>query len=263
MWMTDIDRARGEAEAAALGERARFFEHDVRSEARWAEAVAAAVGAFGRLDGLVNNAGVGVQKSVEDTTLDEWRFVQSVNVEGVFLGCKHAIPAMRKGGGGSIVNVSSVAGLVGAADLPAYCASKGAVRLLSKSVALHCAQRGDNIRCNSVHPSFLETAMVQKMIDGASDPARARVALSKASALGRLGEADDAAWMIVYLISDESRFVTGSEMVVDGGTTARLAPGAAPRARACGEGQRCPPLERYIFVGDLVSGGLVQPRTTP
>lgn len=219
--LTDRNQQGGEQAAAALGERARFFHHDVTSEARWVEVIAGTLEAFGRLDGLVNNAGIGVQKSIEETTLEEWRLVQAVNVEGVFLGCKHGIPALRRGGGGSIVNVSSVAGMVGAADLPAYCASKGAVRLLSKSVALHCAQRGDNIRCNSIHPSFLETALVQRMIDGSPDPKLARQALSRASPLGRMGQPEDAAFMILYLVSDESRFVTGSELLVDGGTTAR------------------------------------------
>lgn len=219
--LTDRNREGGEQAAAALGERALFLHQDVTSEARWIEVVDATLAAFGRLDGLVNNAGVGVQKSVEDTTLEEWRFVQAVNVEGVFLGCKHAIGAMRKSGGGSIVNVSSVAGMVGAADLAAYCASKGAVRLLTKSVALHCAQRGDAIRCNSIHPSFLETAMVQRMIDGAQDAERARQMLARASPLGHMGKPEDAGWMILYLLSDESRFVTGAELLVDGGTTAR------------------------------------------
>ena len=220
---TDRDVALGEETARAAG--ATFRPLDVRDEAQWIATVDAVVAEFGKLDVLVNNAGVGVQKDIESTTLAVWRFVQSVNTEGVFLGCREAIRAMKMktGAGGSIVNVSSIAGIVGDGTLAAYCSSKGAVRLLSKSVALHCAQQGYGIRCNSVHPSFIATPMVQSMIDIApeADRARARARLEKAAPLGHLGEPDDVAAMILYLASDESKFVTGAEMVVDGGTTAR------------------------------------------
>ena len=218
---TDRDAALGEETARDAG--ATFRPLDVRDEAQWIATVDAVVAEFGKLDVLVNNAGVGVQKDIESTTLAEWRFVHSVNTEGVFLGCREAIRAMKKGAGGSIVNVSSIAGIVGDGTLAAYCSSKGAVRLLSKSVALHCAQQGYGIRCNSVHPSFIATPMVQSMIDIApeADRARARLRLEKAAPLGHLGEPDDVAAMILYLASDESKFVTGAEMIVDGGTTAR------------------------------------------
>jgi 3(or 17)beta-hydroxysteroid dehydrogenase len=219
--VTDRIVQAGEAVAAEIGDAAAFVALDVTREDQWVAAVAAAVQRFGRLDILVNNAGVGVQKDIETTTLDEWRFVHAVNTEGVFLGCRESIKVMKLTGGGSIINVSSVAGLVGDGSLPAYCSSKGGVRLLSKSVALYCAQKGYGIRCNSVHPSFIATPMVEQMIDESTDPQKARARLTHASPLGKLGDVDDVAYMILYLASDESKFVTGTELVVDGGATAR------------------------------------------
>ena len=219
--MTDRNVAGLEEAAAGIHGTVHHMAQDVTSEERWAEVIGETIGRYGRLDGLVNNAGCGVHKPLEQTTLEDWRFVHAVNTEGVFLGCKAAIGAMKKTGGGSIVNLSSVAGLIGGVNLGAYCSSKGAVRLLTKSVAIECAHFKYDIRCNSVHPSFLETAMVGAMIDGAGDPARMRKALESTAALGRMGQAEDAAYMILFLLSDESRFITGAEMVVDGGTTAR------------------------------------------
>lgn len=219
--MTDRNADGGAAALEQVGNGVEFHAQDVTDERRWEEIVADVVARHGRLDGLVNNAGVGSMNTIEQITIEEMRFVNSVNVEAVAIGCKHAILAMKKRGGGSIVNLSSVAGLIGAPTLPAYCASKGAVRLLTKSIAVYCAQAKYEIRCNSVHPSFLRTAMVQSMIDGAPDPARMERALESASALGRMGEPEDAGHIIVYLCSDESRFVTGAEFVVDGGLTAR------------------------------------------
>jgi 3(or 17)beta-hydroxysteroid dehydrogenase len=219
--MTDKQADLGASEARKLGPRASFFDHDVTDEARWVSIIDHVTATHGRLDGLVNNAGIGSMFDIERETLESWRRVQAVNVEGVFLGCKYAVRSMKATGGGSIVNVSSVAGLIGAAELPAYCASKGAVRLLSKSVALWCAQNQYNIRCNSLHPSFLETPLVQQMIDLAPDSDKMLRHLERTSALGRLGKPDDAAQMIVFLLSDKSPFITGAEFVVDGGTTAR------------------------------------------
>ena len=149
----------------------------------------------------------------------------SVNGDGVFLGCKHGIGAIKRtstepGAGGSIVNISSVSGLIGGHNLAAYNASKGAVRLLTKSVALHCSRQGYNIRCNSVHPTFIDTPMVRSMIDSADDPARVEQKLARQVPLGHIGEPDDIAWGIVYLASNESKFMTGAEFVVDGGITA-------------------------------------------
>ncbi|QJE73464.1 glucose 1-dehydrogenase [Aerophototrophica crusticola] len=217
--MTDRNPAGEQAAAGIPG--AEFLIQDVTKEDRWVEVIGHTVSTYGKLDGLANNAGVGSMNNIEEETLEQWRFVHAVNTEGVFLGCKHAVRAMKQTGGGSIVNVSSVAGLIGAATLPAYCSSKGAVRLLSKSVAVWCAERGYNIRCNSLHPSFLETAMVQSMIDLAKDGDKMRKGLERASPMGRMGKAEDAANMMLFLLSDESVFVTGAEFVVDGGTTAR------------------------------------------
>lgn len=219
--VTDRNVKGGEAAAAELGPQVEFLAQDVTREERWVEVIAHIADKYGRLDGLVNNAGCGSLHNIEEETLEGWRFVHAVNVESVFLGCKHGIKAMKQTGGGSIVNISSVAGLLGAPDLPAYCSSKGAVRLLTKSVALWCAQQKYEIRCNSVHPSFLETPMVQSMIDIAPDGDKMRRRLERTSPLGRLGKPEDAANIVLFLLSDESPFVTGAEFVVDGGTTAQ------------------------------------------
>ena len=198
---------------------AAWIVHDVASEEDWDAAVALAASRFGRLDILVNNAGVGLFKSVETTTLDEWRQVMAVNSDGPFLGCRAGVLAM-KAAGGSIVNVSSAAGLVGDGNLAAYCASKGAVRMLTKSVALHCARRGYGIRCNSVHPSFADTPMVQEMVDAARSPERMRAGLAQASPLGRLARPEEVVAAMLFLASDEASYVTGAELVIDGGLTA-------------------------------------------
>jgi 3(or 17)beta-hydroxysteroid dehydrogenase len=198
-----------------------FKQLDVTDEAGWQRVVDETLRELGRLDILVNAAGVAVWGDIERTTVEQWRFVNGVNAEGTFLGCRAAIAAMKQTGGGSIVNISSVAGLVADADAPAYCASKGAVRLLTKSVALHAARRGYNVRCNSVHPSFIDTPMVDGVVAGAKDPTKMRTVVEKAAPLGRLGEVDDVANAVLFLASDESKFMTGSELVVDGGLTAR------------------------------------------
>lgn len=217
--LTDIAADVGEQAAARLGPRAKFAPLDVTDPAQWEKVVGETDAAMG-LDILINNAGIALLKDIENTSLEEWRAIHSVNLDGVFLGCKHAIAAMKRRGGGSIVNVSSIAGMVGHHSLPAYCSSKAGVRLLTKSVALYCARRGYNIRCNSVHPSFAATAMVDAMVDEARDPAKMRAALTKAAPLGRLAEPIDVARTILFLASDESAFTTGAEFVVDGGATA-------------------------------------------
>ncbi len=218
--IADRDEVAGQAVAAELGGRHLFLPLDVTQEADWDRVVAETTRVFGRLDILVNGAGVAIFKDLEHTTLEDWRFVNGVNSDGVFLGCRAALPAMKASGGGSIINVSSVAGLIGVADAPAYCASKGAVRLLTKSVALYAARQGFNIRCNSVHPSFIDTPMMAAVVAQATDPAKARRQFERAAPLGRLGQVDDVANLVVYLASDESRFVTGAEIAVDGGLTA-------------------------------------------
>jgi len=219
--LTDRDVRGGEAAAGALGAPHTFRALDVTDPAAWARAIDETVRALGRLDVLVNAAGVGIMRDIEHTTLEEWRLVNGVNAEGTFLGCQAAIRAMKATGGGSIINVSSVAGIVADADLAAYCASKGAVRLLTKSVALHAARAGYGIRCNSVHPAFIDTPMVDGMLAAASDRGLTRAKLARAIPLGRIGEVDDVAHLVVYLASDESKFVTGAELVVDGGLSAR------------------------------------------
>ncbi len=219
--LADRDVELGQAAADELGAPHRFVALDVTDEAAWAALVDDTQRRFGRLDILVNAAGVAVWGDIEKVTLAEWRFANAVNSEGTFLGCQAAIRAMKPTGGGSIINISSVAGLVADSDAPAYCASKAAVRLMTKSIALHCARAGYNIRCNSVHPSFIETPMVTTLIDRARDPAKMRTKLEQAAPLRRMGEVDDVAYMVVYLASDESKFVTGAELVVDGGLTAR------------------------------------------
>ena len=218
--LCDIDRAGGIARAEALGDAALFIELDVTSEASWQAAMAATLDAFGKLDVLVNSAGIILFKSIEDTSLGDWRRVMAVNLDGTFLGCRFAVEAMKRTGGGAIVNMSSVSGLVGGAKLAAYNASKGGVRLLTKSVALHCANKGYGIRCNSVHPSFTETPMLDDIAAGTREPRRARDVMAGQVPLGRIAEAEEIAAMIAYIASDEAAFATGAEFVIDGGLTA-------------------------------------------
>jgi NAD(P)-dependent dehydrogenase (short-subunit alcohol dehydrogenase family) len=213
---------RNEAGLAELTDVADLIlTQDVTDEARWREVVDRVVAAFGRLDILVNSAGIALKGNIETATLDEWRKTHAVNVEGTFLGCREAIRVIKGTGGGSIVNLSSVAGVIGDAQSAAYCASKGAVRLLTKSAALHCARAGYNIRLNSVHPSFADTPMVQEAIASAKNPERVREGLMRASPMGRMGRAEEVAQAILYLASDESSFTTGIELMVDGGLTAQ------------------------------------------
>ncbi len=223
--ITDVNAAAGPEAAEDIGHGALFVEHDVTSENRWQEVIGEVTDRFGRLDVLMNSAGVGTMGTVEDCTVEQWRHVHAVNADGTFLGCKYAIGAMKRtstepDAGGSIVNVSSVSGLIGGHNLAAYNSSKGAVRLLTKSVALHCARQGYNIRCNSVHPTFIATPMVQSLIDSSPDPERTQQKLARQVPLGHIGEPDDIAWAVVYLASNESKFMTGVEFVVDGGITA-------------------------------------------
>ena len=213
---------RNEAGLAALKDEADLIlAQDVADEARWRKIVDIAVAEFGRLDILVNSAGIALKGNIETATLDDFRRTQAVNIEGTFLGCREAIRAMKATGGGSIVNLSSVAGIIGDAQSAAYCASKGAVRLLTKSAALHCARAGYNIRLNSVHPSFADTPMVQEFIASSKNPERIREGLARAAPLGRMGRPEEVAAAILYLASDESAFTTGAEIVVDGGLTAQ------------------------------------------
>jgi 3(or 17)beta-hydroxysteroid dehydrogenase len=216
--VTDVDPAGRQVVADIAG--AVFVEHDVTDESSWERAIATVLDVHGRLDVVVNNAGIPYVRAVTDTTLADWRALMAVNLDGVFLGTKHGVRAMRRhGDGGSIVNVSSAAGLVGSPLSSAYCASKGAVRLFSKAVALECASEA--IRVNSVHPGAVRTPIWAKV--GISP--ELQVAVGAASPLGRMAEPEEVADAIVYLASDASRYVTGSELVIDGGFTAGMAGG--------------------------------------
>ena len=199
-----------------------YWHVDVSREQDVAAAMDAVAHRFGGIDVLVNNAGIaGASKPTHELSEAEWDRVQAVNVKGVFLCTKHAIPHLKRRGSGSIINLSSIYGLVGAADVPPYHASKGAVRLMSKTDALIYAP--DRIRVNSVHPGFIWTPMVEGYLraGGATDLKAARADVDALHPLGHMGEPDDIAWGVVYLASDESKFVTGTELVIDGGYTAR------------------------------------------
>lgn len=219
----DVLETEGEALAAevtAAGGKARFWRCDVSVEAEVARVIGEAAAHFGRLDILVNNAGVsGANKPTHEITEAEWDWVQAINVKGVFFGTKHAIPHLRRAGGGSIINLSSIYGLVGAPDVPPYHASKGAVRLMTKADAMIYA--ADRIRVNSIHPGFIWTPMVEKHLAAQGDVAEGRKAADELHPLGHIGEPDDIAWGAVYLASDEAKFITGAELVIDGGYTAR------------------------------------------
>ncbi len=227
--LTDMDGAGGEAVAGRLraeGREARFLHQDVTDEGRWAEVVAETGRLFdGGLQILVANAGIAVMGAVVDMTLADWRRQTAVNLDGVFLSVKHAIPAMRRaGGGGSIVLMSSVAGLRGSAGLAGYSATKGAVRLFAKSVAMECAAARDGVRVNSVHPGIIETAIWEKMPaglpDGRNAPLDARAIAAQSVPLGEPGQTAEVAEGVLFLASDASRYMTGSELVIDGGMTA-------------------------------------------
>jgi len=193
---------------------------DVTSEADWQRTIDAIGEAPGRLDGLVNAAGIVAIGSVEDTDFATWRRVLAINLDGTFLGCKYGMRLLRRQGG-AIVNISSVSGLVGGHNLAAYNASKGGVRLLTKSVALHGARLQPAVRCNSVHPAFIEGPMADGMIRQFRDPVHARERLAASVPLGRFGTPAEVAALCVYLLCGESAFVTGAEFVLDGGLTAQ------------------------------------------
>jgi NAD(P)-dependent dehydrogenase (short-subunit alcohol dehydrogenase family) len=224
--LTDVNVAAGQqaaAEIVAAGGRAEFLELDVTSEAAWAAVAATLESKYGRLDALVNNAGFAAAGSVEDCELDAWNRTMQVNVTGVFLGCKTLLPLLKRSAGGSIINISSIFGMVGDQAAIAYNASKGAVRLLTKSAALHCAGLNPPVRVNSVHPGFVETPMVANVVaslpeDFAAEYMARTVGLVP---LGRIAQPSDLVGIVLFLASDESRYCTGSEFVVDGGFTAR------------------------------------------
>lgn len=221
--VTDINAAGAEAVAQEINAiapgRGFAFAHDVTQEDQWQSVIGSSVEAMGGLNVLVNNAGIGGGTTVEDTDFDTWKKVQAVDTDSVFLGCKYAIPHMRLHAPGSIVNISSIAGLIAGHNMAAYNAAKAAVWLLSKSVALHCAKRGYNIRSNSIHPTFIDTPI----LDGMADAMGRDVLLGKLARqvpLGIVGEPNDIAYAVLYLASDESKFMTGAELKLDGGISA-------------------------------------------
>lgn len=221
--VTDVKDSEGEAvaqEVQAAGGTARFWHLDVSDEEEVQRVFAEVADAFGGIDVLVNNAGIaGADKPTHELSEEEWDRVMAVNEKGVFFCTKHAIPYMQEAGGGSIINLSSIYGIISAPDIPAYHASKGAVRLMTKTDALLYASEG--IRVNSVHPGFIWTPLVEDYLGEQGDVEEGREQLNELHPLGHVGEPDDIAYGILYLASDESKFVTGSELVIDGGYTAR------------------------------------------
>ena len=218
--VTDISEERGQQTVGLIGEaggEALFVGHDVARENGWEAAVGRAREAYGGVDVLVNNAGLYLIKPLAETTLEEWNNLMAVNVTGVFLGMKHAAPAMAERGGGSVVNMSSVAGLMGVAGHVLYGASKGAVRIMTKDAAMELAASG--VRVNSVHPGYINTGMAEY---GAAAAGTDVEGLGQLYPLGRIGEPSDVADMVLYLASDESKYVTGAEFVVDGGGSAGI-----------------------------------------
>ncbi len=218
--LTDIDTDSGERTAAELkaeGHDVMFVKLDVTSESDWENAIGATVSSYGGLDILVNNAGIGGASPVEETTEEAWDLQMDIHAKGVFLGTKYAIPFMRAAGGGSIINISSIYGIVGSPTSSAYHAAKGAIRIFTKSAAIQLAP--DNIRVNSVHPGFMATPMTMNSF-GSEDAERRQYVLSRIP-MGRIGEPEEIAQGILFLASDDSSYMTGSELVIDGGMTAQ------------------------------------------
>jgi len=212
--LTDMDSENGERVAAEIGDAAEFHLQDVREEQGWEKLVSDVVSRHGKLDILVNNAGVVQPGTIETQTADEWRFVMAVSADGTFFGCKHAVPAMRASGGGSIINMASIASVQGEPIVVAYAAAKGAIESMTRSVAVHCANNKYNIRCNSVHPAGILTPMVVgigEMLEGRNDLRPD----SDGPAPSALGEPDDIANTVLFLASDESKFINGAAIRVD------------------------------------------------
>ena len=225
--ITDIqDELGAEAvrEIELAGGAAQFLHHDVTSEDEWIAVVAGVVEAHGRLDVLVNNAGIGIGGSIIEFSLADWQRQQAINLDGVFLGMKHCIPPMRDSDGGSIINMSSVAGMKGSARLAAYNATKGGVRLLTKGVALECAQNRWKVRVNSVHPGIIETPIWDTVgastIRGGDGPLDVKMMAEMAVPTGELGQPEDIANGVVFLASDDSSYMTGTELIIDAGLCA-------------------------------------------
>lgn len=222
--LTDIDLNRVEAVANEIGGDCIALEHDVTSETQWKEVLGKTVETFGGLHVLVNNAGVGNSDTVEATTFEDWRRIHAIDLDSVFLGCKYAIDHIRKSAsaecGGSIVNISSIAGIIAGHNMSAYNSAKAGVRHLSKSVALHCARTAPFVRSNSVHPTFINTPILDRIKERFGED-EALSKLGRQIPLGHVGEPLDIAYGVLYLASDESKFMTGAELVLDGGISAQ------------------------------------------
>lgn len=220
---TDRNLAGVEALARESGNGITAMAHDVTREQDWARVVADTEKLHGGIHVLMNNAGVygsGAAQDIENATLEEWHFVHGVNTDGVFLGCRAAVPAIARSGGGSIINISSIAGIRGTAHIVAYGASKGAVRQLTKSVAQHCGRKGYRIRCNSIHPGMVRTPLGNDVLrHNWGDDDKGAAERVKGVPLGELGSVEDIAYAVLFLASDESRHITASEIVIDGGLT--------------------------------------------
>jgi len=214
--ITDHNAEAGAATAAELGANVDFLEQDVTDPERWGEVIAHVEATYGRLDVLVNNAAVTVFGSIADVSYEDFRRCYTVDVDSIFLGCKAALPLMSKTGG-SIINFSSAAAINASADLVAYNSAKAAIPMLTKSVALYCAREKNGIRVNAVLPGTIMTPNVRSVIDGTPNPAETEELFSLAQPIGHMGEPDDAAHLVVYLASDESKFATGAAFAVDGG----------------------------------------------
>lgn len=225
--IADVDAPRGEAVAASLGADAGFVRLDVTEEAGWIAAIKATQARFGGLHVLVQSAGIAITAAVTETSLEDWRRVHAIDLDGVFLGCKHGVPAIATAianpesgsASGAIVNISSIAGIIAGHNMAAYNSAKAGVRHLSKSVALHCARQGLAIRCNSVHPTFIDTPILDD-VAGSMDRDQALAKLGRQVPMGRVGRPREVAYGILYLASDESSYTTGSELLIDGGIAA-------------------------------------------
>jgi NAD(P)-dependent dehydrogenase (short-subunit alcohol dehydrogenase family) len=196
---------------------------DVTDEGQWRAAIEATVAAFGGLHGLINNAGIGLMKPLAETTLEEWRRIHAVDLDSVFIGCRDAMGPIEASGGGSIVNIASVAGVIAAPNLAAYNSAKAAVVHLTRSVALSGAERSPQVRCNAVLPAFIDTPILDPLVPSEDPAVRAKILgkLARQIPLGHVGEPDDVAYAVVYLVSDESKFMTGSALLLDGGISAQ------------------------------------------
>lgn len=223
--VTDIDLEKGGEVAELIRQQdgeAIFIRQDVAVEKDWKRVIDKTLETYGKLHILANSAGIGIGGNVEEVSLEDWRKLLSINLDGTFLGTQYGIKAMRKTGeGGSIINFSSIEGLIGDPNLPAYNASKGGVTLFTKSAALHCARNGYGIRVNSIHPAYIWTPMVENYLKAQDNPEEGKKMLESLHPVGHLGEPDDIGYGVVYLASDESKFMTGAELVIDGGYTAQ------------------------------------------